>query len=76
MKNDKSKQAKTAIEEVKEIKDVETYDASEGQSETVHYNANSKKGFPRDVNIQGGSNGISFVYEDRGAKVTTSVDDK
>lgn len=63
-------------EEIKNIKDVETYDASEGQSETIHYNANSEKGFPRDVNIQGGSTGVSFAYEDRGAEVKSSVEEE
>ena len=63
-------------EEIKDIKDVETYDASEGQNPEVHYNANSKKGFPRDVDLRD-NNGVAFAYEgSKGTDVKGAVDDE
>lgn len=58
--------------EIAEIPDVSTYDASEGQNPTIHYNANSKKGFPRDVNIQSNDN-VGFSYEDETLDIKSST---
>lgn len=63
MADDKSKKTEQELkEEVANIKDVETYDASEGQNPEIHYNANSKKGFPRDVEVND-DNKVALAYE-------------
>lgn len=73
---DNKKTKQELKEEVANLKDVETYDASEGKNPEIHYNANSKKGFPRNIEVND-DNKIALAYEGKkGTDVKTSVDEK